>query len=330
MRSGALKYFIFLGASWALIFQISCRQRTEKQSDPADNTPKVESGVRLIVLGTAQDAGSPQMGCEKSCCQNLFENPDPKRKVVSLGLIDGKHQKRYLFEATPDLPSQLHFLNRAARVREGIMPDGVFLTHAHIGHYSGLMFFGKEAVNAKQVPVHAMPRMADFLQHNGPWGQLVSNQNIRIEPLLPDSVTTLTPSVSVVPVRVPHRDEYSESVGFIIRGQEKKALFIPDIDKWERWDRNITDLIAEVDYAFLDATFFDGDELNTRDISEIPHPFVVESMELFETLPPAEKQKIIFIHFNHTNPLLSPDSEAYGIVSSGGFRIASFGDEFDL
>ncbi|GGD50283.1 MBL fold metallo-hydrolase [Muriicola marianensis] len=327
MRSKPLKYIILSGV---LIFLFACRPTTEKNAPETEISGNAKAGVRLMILGTAQDAGSPQVGCEKACCKDLFENPDPKRKVVSLGLIDGKHKKQYLFEATPDLPSQLHFLNRAADVQEGIMPDGVFLTHAHIGHYSGLMFFGKEAVNAKEVPVHAMPRMADFLQHNGPWGQLVSNQNIRIEPLLPDSAITLAPSVSVVPLRVPHRDEYSETVGFIISGPEKKALFIPDIDKWERWDRKITDLITEVDYAFLDATFFDGDELNTRDISEIPHPFVVESMELFETLPPTEKQKIIFIHFNHTNPLLSRESEAYRFVTSRGFRVASFGDEFDL
>ncbi len=327
MRSKPLKYIILSGV---LIFLFACRPTTEKNAPETEISRNAKAGVRLMVLGTTQDAGSPQMGCEKACCKDLFEIPDPKRKVVSLGLIDGKHKKQYLFEATPDLPSQLHFLNRAAGVREGIMPDGVFLTHAHIGHYSGLMFFGKEVVNAKEVPVYAMSRMADFLRKNGPWGQLVSQHNIRINPLLPDSAITLTPSVSVVPVRVPHRDEYSETVGFIIRGQKKSALFIPDIDKWERWERNITDLITEVDYTFLDATFFDGDELNTRDISEVPHPFVVESLELFEALPAAEKQKVHFIHFNHTNPLLSADSEAYRLVLSRGFRVASFGDEFDL
>ena len=109
---------------------------------------------------------------------------------------------------------------------------------------------------------------------------------------------------------MPHRDEYSETVGYVISGPNKSALFIPDIDKWEKWKLDINAEIKKVDYALLDATFFDEKEINNRDISEIPHPFIIESMKKFEMMTPEEKNKIIFIHFNHTNPVLKDQRES--------------------
>jgi pyrroloquinoline quinone biosynthesis protein B len=288
------------------------------------------NSVKLIILGTAQDAGSPQITCEKDCCKKLFEDPDSSRKIVALGLADGQNKKSYLFEATPEISDQLHALNKWASLPLNKLPNGVFLTHAHIGHYTGLMFMGKESLNSNQLPVYAMPGMTSFLTNNGPWGQLVSNKNILLEALTADKKVLLSPLLTVTPFLVPHRDEYSETVGFLIKGPHKQALFIPDIDKWARWDTSIIKLLSEVDYAFVDATFYDGNELNTRDISEIPHPFVIESMALFKDLPAAEKNKIYFIHLNHTNPLLNPESREYGEVINRGFHVATFHQEFEL
>jgi len=140
----------------------------------------------------------------------------------------------------------------------------------------------------------------------------------------------MTSNLKITPLQVPHRDEFSETVGYKIAGPNKSLLFIPDIDKWEKWETSIVDLIKTVDYAFLDASFYDGDELNTRDISNIPHPFVVESMVLFENLALAEKKKIYFIHFNHTNALLNFESEPFKTVLKNGYNIAQFGQQFDL
>ena len=318
------------GAAIVVLLAWSCKEKGAEGNLNISQTLEADQEVKLLILGTAQDAGSPQLGCKKSCCADLYDNPDPGRKVVSLGLVDREARKQFLFEATPDITAQLQHLNRAANTSANQMPDGVFLTHAHIGHYTGLMYFGKEAVNASEVPVYAMPRMMGFLENNGPWDQLVKRKNIVLKGISEDSIIRLTPSISIIPVRVPHRDEYSETVGYRIKGPAKEALFIPDIDKWSRWELDITALIAEVDYAFLDATFFNGEELNTRDLSQIPHPFVVESMALFNSLPPDEKNKIFFIHFNHTNPLLSPESEEYKNVTSNGFRVAGFGEELEL
>lgn len=288
------------------------------------------NSTSIVVLGTVQDAGSPQIACKKDCCRDLFNNPDNNRKVVSLGLIDPENNSKYLFEATPDLPEQLHLLDQFFPGKNKTIPDGIFLTHAHIGHYTGLMFLGKEAMSSNSVPVFTMPAMKKFLENNGPWSNLVANKNIALRELMNDSVVDLTSNLKVVAHTVPHRDEYSETVGFTITGPHKKALFIPDIDKWSKWNKNIMEEIKNVDYAFIDATFFDSEEINNRDISEIPHPFVIESMKRFESLNAAEKNKIIFIHFNHTNPLLNERSPQFRDVEKKGFRVARINDVFEL
>jgi pyrroloquinoline quinone biosynthesis protein B len=284
----------------------------------------------LLILGTIQDAGSPHAGCTKDCCKVLFKHPDPNRMVVSLGLIDPQNQMNWLFEATPDLPRQMKLLKEHSPFQSEETPNGILLTHAHIGHYSGLMYLGRESMNAKSIPVYSMPRMGNFLEKNGPWSQLLSLKNIVLKNLEDQQSVQLSSNVTVTPLMVPHRDEFSETVGYRIQGPNKSALFIPDIDKWERWTSNIVAEIKQVDYAFLDATFYDNQELNYRNMAEIPHPFVVESMERFKNLPQTEKQKIYFIHLNHTNPLLNPKSPQRKVLRKNGFQVAEFQQIFHL
>lgn len=283
----------------------------------------------LVVLGTMQDGGSPHIGCKKACCSELFKNPDPDRKVVCMGLVDPLEGKQFLIEATPDMPSQLKLLKSFSQLDKET-PDGVFLSHAHIGHYTGLMYFGKEAMNSSPVPVYAMPRMADFLKTNGPWSQLTKLNNIEIRTVAADEEIQLSRQLKIRPVLVPHRDEFSETVGFVISGPEKAVLFIPDIDKWEKWNRDIVEEIRQVDYAYLDGTFYHGEEINMRDISQIPHPFIEESVKKFARLPEFEKSKIRFIHFNHTNPVLDDKSSAQANVQEWGYKLARFKETIEL
>lgn len=290
---------------------------------------QINPKVSLIVLGTVQDGGSPHIGCKKECCSKLFKNPDPNRKVVSLGVIDYENNKTFLLEATPDMPAQLKLLKELAQ-KEVEIPDGILLTHAHIGHYTGLMFLGREAMGSNAAPVYAMPKMKSFLETNGPWSQLVVLKNIVLKDINHEERLLLTNNLTVIPFKVPHRDEFSETVGYTIVGPQKSALFIPDIDKWSKWEKSIIDEIKKVDYAFLDASFFDSKEINNRDISEIPHPFVIESMALFKSLPVSEKNKIHFIHFNHTNPLLNTSSDEAKMVLKNSFNISKFNDVFRL
>ncbi|MDH5367932.1 MAG: MBL fold metallo-hydrolase [Cyclobacteriaceae bacterium] len=312
---------------------ISCVEENTKNNSVANEesvTPPPITETSLVVLGTIQDAGSPHIACTKSCCQDLFMNPDKNKKVVSLGIVDPENNKKYIFEATPDFPEQIKILKNYSPINEKETPDGIFLTHAHIGHYTGLMYLGKEAMNAANIPVFAMPKMKMFLEQNGPWSQLVNNQNIAIHEIKDEKEILLTSNIRVIPFRVPHRDEYSETVGYTIIGPTKKVLFIPDIDKWEKWEKDIVDVISKVDYAFIDGTFYNGEEINNRDISEIPHPFIIESMATFGKLSSSEKAKIYFIHFNHTNPALSEKSDLAQQIINNGFNIAKIYDVIKL
>ena len=289
-----------------------------------------ESFPYIVVLGTIQDAGSPHMGCEKSCCINLFKNPDPNRKVVSLGLVDPSEKKYWLIEASPDFITQCRDLKTISKFEHAKCPDGIFLTHAHIGHYTGLMYLGKESYNSRGVPVFAMTRMKGFLIKNGPWSQLFKINNIKINNINHQEEIKLSNNLSITPFLVPHRDEFSETVGFKIIGPKKSVLFIPDIDKWGKWNKNLKQEIKKVDLALLDGTFYDSKEVNNRNISEIPHPFIIETMDLFKEENNFEKSKINFIHLNHTNPLLDSNSAAFKKVKESGFNTAEYKDIINL
>lgn len=277
----------------------------------------------IQVLGIVQDAGYPHIGCEKDCCSVI----SPGEYFVScLGLVDKTNNKRYLFEATPDIHNQL---NLVEKFPNGNIVDGIFLTHAHIGHYTGLMYLGREGLGGDNIKVYALKRMVKFLTKNGPWDQLVKLNNISLQTISNNKFVKLSENILVIPIKVPHRDEYSETVGYKIIGKSKKLLFIPDIDKWDEWEKSIVDEVKLVDYAFIDGTFYNGSELN-RDMSEIPHPSIEETLELFSNQPLAEKNKIYFIHINHTNPILTNKNGVRDLILNAGFNIAEKGLKLSL
>ena len=277
----------------------------------------------LMILGVAQDAGYPQAGQSQEWKQ-LKSGERTLGLATSLGIIDPVSNQRWLFEATPHFNRQLNLMDEISKTTH-YPYDGIFLTHAHIGHYTGLIHLGREVMGAQNIPVYAMPGMRYFLTNNGPWSQLVSLKNIDLKPLANKAPAQLNERISVMPIQVPHRDEFSETVGFVIHVLDKKLLFIPDIDKWEKWNESILDWIKKVDIALLDATFYSNGEIPGRDMSEIPHPFVEESMTLFANLSPEDKAKVHFIHFNHTNPLLMSESAETRLVQEAGFKVAKQG-----
>ena len=283
-----------------------------------------------MVLGIVQDAGFPQAGCRRPCCRPAWDDPARRRHVVSLAVVNPQTSQRWLVDASPDLPQQLHELDRVTPVSDDPGIDGIFLTHGHVGHYTGLMHLGREVMGARGVPVYVMPRMRTFLTSSGPWSQLVALGNIDLTTMKQGTAVALGPGLRITPFLVPHRDEFTETVGFRIDGPNRSVLYIPDIDKWERWDVAIEELLEEVDVAYLDGSFFDGDELPGRDMSQIPHPFVIDSMRRWAELPAATRARVRFLHMNHTNPLLDPDSDASRAVREAGFRVARQGERVGL
>ena len=305
---------------WLLIlFFIYCQ--TPQKSTAKTDVPQ----QFVVVLGIAQDAGYPQPYCGKACCEAVANGKEKRRHVTCLGIVDKETQQVFMLEATPDFTEQEHILR--GYLDDKTQPiSGILVTHAHIGHYTGLMYLGREAIGAKETPVFAMPKMKTFIENNAPWSQLVSLKNIKIKPLIADSTVFLTKNISIKPIIVPHRDEFSETVGFVIENKNKRILFIPDIDKWSKWQRDIVAEVGKVDLALLDATFYQNGEI-PRDMSEVPHPFISETMDLFKNSK--DKSKIEFIHFNHTNPVLRQTKEREAVLKQG-FGVCTEGEVIRL
>jgi pyrroloquinoline quinone biosynthesis protein B len=279
----------------------------------------------IVILGIAQDAGYPQIRCEKECCKNYWNGSEEKKHITSLALVDRRINEYWLFEATPDITTQLQ--QAQSYLKDSIKrdPSGVFITHAHIGHYSGLLQFGREAMGSQSIEVSTMPRMDSFLRNNAPWSQLVKLENIKLNKMDSGWTYKFPGGYTVTPVQVPHRDEFSETAGFVIASKQRSILFIPDIDKWEKWGKNIIEEVGKVDIALLDGTFYKNGELHGRDMREVPHPFVEETMKLFGSAPDSIRQRVVFIHFNHTNPLLKKNSTEKEHVKRWGFGVAEEG-----
>jgi len=315
-----IKRHCFLLTLISFIFVLNCQQEKPIKT--------INTKQYITMLGVAQDAGYPQLDCRKACCMPYHKGIEPKKRVSCLGLVDRSSNEKWLFDATPDLTSQLDDLNEG-HVKGQTIVDGIFLTHAHIGHYTGLMYLGREVLNANMVTVYAMPRMKEFLQTNGPWSQLVSLENIKLKELQADSLIELNSRLRITPFLVPHRDEFSETVGYKIEGENRSALFIPDINKWHLWERDIVKEVKDVDYAFIDATFFKEGEIS-RPMSEVPHPFITESVKLFENESDEVRAKVVFIHFNHSNPAVFKSHRLKDSISDLGFRFAEEGMKFPL
>ena len=283
--------------------------------------PTAPPAVEAIVLGIAQDGGVPHLGCGQELCVRARRDPSARRLVASLGLVDHRTGRRFVIDATPDFPAQVD--------RLGGLPDAILLTHAHIGHYLGLAQLGREVLGARRLPVYCTASMARFLRENGPWKRLVALENIEIREVQPGREFELTPGLRATAIRVPHRDEDSDTVAYLVAGPRRQLLWLPDIDRWEKWDRSIADLVSERRLlAFVDGTFFSPDEIPGRSIRDIPHPLVPETVARFGTAPPPPA-KVFFVHLNHTNRLLW-DAAAKRELERKGFGIAREGSRYRL
>ncbi len=289
----------------------------------------------VLVLGTAQDGGLPQIGCGEELCRTARTEPERRRLVTSLLLLDPRSGKRWLFDASPDLREQFERARThpSSRVSEGARPalfDGVFLTHAHVGHYSGLLQFGREMYGANELPVWGTPRMCEFLLKNGPWSLLVETHAIQLVDMPLDREVELTPELHVSALRVPHRDEFSDTIAFVIRGPHASVGYLPDIDKWERWDVKLEDFLARVDVAFIDGTFFADGEIAGRSMKDIPHPCIAETIARLSSASPQLRAKVVFTHLNHTNPASQPGAASDRAIHAAGMRVAIEGEIVDL
>ncbi len=278
--------------------------------------------VEAILLGVAQDGGVPHAGCNCNNCRWAWAEPTLRRLVVCLGLVDYASRQSWLIDATPDFREQLNALCDLA-------PEcplaGIVLTHAHVGHYAGLVHLGREVMGTREVPVYATPCLADFLRDNAPWSQLVTLGNIALHVLTPGGDTQLSPNLYLTPFTVPHRNEFGDTVAFVVRGPTRQLFYCPDIDAWDEWKHDLRAFVAGVDVALLDATFFSADELSGRDMHLVPHPLVTDTVERLSGV----ECDVRLIHLNHTNPLLAPGEEREWLMAHRIY-VGTFGDRWRL
>ncbi|ASN06170.1 MBL fold metallo-hydrolase [Virgibacillus necropolis] len=280
------------------------------------------------VLGTAQDAGVPHPNCFCENCELARQNKSYQRFASSLSIHFPKEGKWYLIDPSPDFKEQLTMVQNQKKWRK--VMDGIFLTHAHIGHYTGLAFLGKEAISTNRMPVMAGGKMSRFLSSHYPWKQLIDFNNIQLETLEDRKPYTLPEETSIIPLAVPHRNEFSETFGFIIRGNQKCLLYIPDIDRWDEWHVDLDELMKNMDYCLIDGTFYSAKELEQlgRSYNDIPHPLITDSMEKFRAYK--STCNIYFTHFNHTNPVIRKNGRYKELIEENGFFILEEGHEFSL
>ncbi len=322
------------GAALALPFALlpSCSEREHESSGAPTAARELAraipaDGVALLILGTAQDAGAPQLACRRACCERLRARGE-RVLVASAALVDARARRTYLLDATPDLRTQLDHPALLPHLHAGARPvDGILLTHAHAGHYLGLAFLGRESLAADEVPIFATERMQRFLAQSGPWELLLRAQHARAERLPLDAATVLSERLHVEAFAVPHRDEYSDTVGFVLHGPKRRAIYLPDVDAIDEalWQR-----LLACEVLLLDGTFWQDGELEHRDMSQVPHPRMTSTLARWEALPAASRPELWFVHLNHTNPALDPESAEARRVSAAGARIARAGDVIEL
>jgi len=306
-------------------------------ADAAATRPPAErpSGPYVRMIGTVQDGGLPHAGCTCERCEAARRDPARRRLVAALAVVLPESGRVYLIDATPDLHEQLDLLadvrDPPAGATDRAPVDGVLLTHAHIGHYLGLAYFGYETMHTRDLPVWCTPRMAAFLRANGPWSLLVGRRNVDLREVEPGGAPVdLGDGVAARAVPAPHRDEYTDTVGWRIEGPRRTVFFVPDTDGWDAWDRPLPEALAGVDVALLDATFYSPDELPGRRVEEIGHPLIIDTMDRLQAEVDAGRLEVRFIHLNHTNPALDPASPAAREIARRGFAVAAEGEEIGL
>lgn len=264
------------------------------------------------VLGSVQDGGVPHLGCGCKLCEEARNNPEKERYISSVLLKknDNDNSVRYLIDPTPDMRRQI----------KGDYIDGVFVSHGHLGHSMGLTYFGTESMDASNIPVYCAKDMQNYLMQNDPYRLLVDRDQIELHGMTEGKTIDILGG-AVRPLEVDHSHVNTETIGFMICGEDKDLLYISDFD---RWTSELEQEVEEADIAIVDGTFWDRNEIDRYD--EVPHPTINETMDRLEEMD----ADIYFTHLNHTNPALREDSGEREEIRDNGFEVVKRGMEFEI
>ena len=272
---------------------------------------------RIKLLGNAQDAGRPQLGCTEKCCEDARRDTNLSRMPVSLGLYG---EQFGIVETTRCIGDQITLM--------GNLPiSEVWLTHAHLGHIEGLGQFGRESLNSKNVKLRCSDSVVDYVMKHPIWKKLIERGNLTFDKFKSDTI---------VPIEVPHRAQDFDTHAILFKGKNNNILFLPDHDTWEKTldfveYNNPKEWFSSLDanIILLDGTFWNSNELKGRIQANVPHPTVSETLDLIGEKS-VNDPRVIFIHLNHTNPLHYPNSDEYQKVTSLGWEVGEEGMELNL
>lgn len=289
--------------------------------------------AKLIILGTAQDGGIPQMGCSCSNCQNAWNNPTTRRLVSSIAIV--QNNRFLLIDPSPDLKEQINLLTKRFQWKKPLDHlQAILLTHAHIGHYLGLAQLGFEVSDIKQLPLFCTPRMKEFLIHNEPWAKLINDGNLVIKLFSVNGRVWQNQGLQIFSFEVPHRNEFTDTVGFFIIGPKKKTFFLPDFQSWEGCSPSMFKLLKRSDLVLVDGTFFTKDEISIfrhRKHADIGHPPINESIKFLTKFFTGRKiPQLFFTHLHHTNLALKSNSRERKLLQKNKMFLAKEGLEFGI
>lgn len=267
--------------------------------------------MRVKVLGSAQDGGVPHLGCGCGRCRGAREDRNLQRSPASVKVYDEEKEVNYLFDVSPDIRFQVgdEFI------------DGIFVSHAHLGHLTGLLYLGTEAFNADRVPVYCSEKVDRFLHENPPYRLLMDRDNVETNVFADGEVVDVM-GIEVTPFEVVNKGYVpTDTHAFTIQSDRTTLFYVTDVD---RWAEETLDAIRAADIAIIDGCFWSAEEVERY--QHVPHPPMEDSiadLAGFDT-------DIYFTHMNHTNPVLDPDSPEREMVEENGFRVVDDGMEIEL
>ena len=273
---------------------------------------RVDSGLKVEVLGNVQDGGVPHLGCSCDVCESARGDCSERRYVGALMVKENDREDsgQYLIDATPDIKYQI----------DGKFLDGVFISHGHLGHINGLPFFGTECLDTEHLPIYCTAEMRQYIMNNDPFRLMVDRNQIELNEVNNnDSVEIRGGEIEFR--NVLHRYVNTDTTSFMIKGEDRKLYYLSDIDEWTEEAANS---VKEADIALVDGTFWSKEEIDR--FEEVPHPPIKQTMDKMEDWD----TEIIFTHLNHTNPALREDTEERKELEERGFKVAEKGMEIEL
>lgn len=268
--------------------------------------------MKVKVLGNVQDGGVPHLGCSCDVCEKAREDPREQKHVASLLLKENNEKDtiRYLIDATPDIRFQI----------TGDYLDGVFISHANLGHLNGTLYFGEEGIDADRVSIYCNEGVENYMMNNDPFRMLVDRQNIEIRNFENGDSEDLQGGEITVENHE-HPQVNHDTTSYWIQGEKKTLYYISDITEF---NREILESIQKADIAIIDGTFYTENEIDR--FEEVPHPPIKQTIKKtsdFDT-------EIHFTHLNHTNPALREDSEERISIEEQGYGVVEQGQVFEI